>query len=81
MTVPPTFGWEDLATVLVLLSLVALASLVVGAVVASMSRRSEWQGYLGARSSGWEGADDDVPGDASPVREPSPIVTSSSWNR
>ena len=50
MTVPPTFGWEDLATVLLLVSLVALAFLAIGATVASLSARSEWRGYLGARS-------------------------------
>jgi hypothetical protein len=50
MTVPPTFGWEDIASVLLLMSVVALAFLVIGATVASLSARSEWQGYLGARS-------------------------------
>ena len=51
MTVPPTFGWEDIATVLVLLSVVALIFLVIGAAAASFTGRSEWQGYLGERSS------------------------------
>jgi hypothetical protein len=51
MTVPPTFGWEDIATVLVLLSVVALIFLVIGAAAASLSGRSDWQGYLGERSS------------------------------
>jgi hypothetical protein len=50
MTVPPTFGWEDIASVLALLSVVALAFLLLGAAMASMSGHSEWQGYLGARS-------------------------------
>jgi hypothetical protein len=67
MTVPPTFGWEDIATVLLLVSVVALAFLVIGAAAASLGGRSEWQSYLGARSSrpaGPDGAgtrEDDVP--------------------
>jgi hypothetical protein len=65
MTVPPTFGWEDIASVLALVSAVAVAFLLIGAVVASFGGRSEWQGYLGARSSRQEhgaGArEDDVP--------------------
>jgi hypothetical protein len=50
MTVPPTFGWEDIASVLLLVSAVALVFLLLGAAVATLSGRSEWQGYLGARS-------------------------------
>jgi hypothetical protein len=67
MTVPPTFGWEDIAAVLLVVSVVAVAFLLIGAAAASLSGRSEWQGYLGARSSGREtGLDagkqeDDVP--------------------
>jgi hypothetical protein len=68
MTVPPTFGWEDIASVLLVVSLVALAFLLLGAAVASLGRRSEWQEYLGARSgrraAGPDGAvarEDDVP--------------------
>ena len=64
MTVPPTFGWEDIATVLLVLSIVAVALLVIGAAAASLSRRSEWQEYLGERSSrrsaGPDGTDEDV---------------------
>ena len=65
MTVPPTFGWEDIATVLVVVSIVALAFLLIGAAAASLNGRSEWQGYLGARSSRGRAEDglreDDVP--------------------
>ena len=50
MTVPPTFGWEEIATVLALLSVVALGFLLLGVAAASLSGRSEWHGYLGARS-------------------------------
>jgi hypothetical protein len=60
MTVPPTFGWEDIASLLVLLSVVALAFLVLGAAVASLSGRSEWQGYLGARSGRLEAGSDEA---------------------
>ncbi len=49
MTVPPTFGWEDIASVLLLVSVVALAFLLLGAVLATLNGRAEWQGYLGAR--------------------------------
>ncbi len=51
MTVPPTFGWEQIAGVLVILTVVAVAFLLLGAGLASLNRRSEWQAYLGARSS------------------------------
>lgn len=64
MTVPPTFGWEDIAHVLVVVSVVALVFLVLGAVAATLSGRSEWQGYLGSRSPRHEvlaDAEDDVP--------------------
>jgi hypothetical protein len=50
MTVPPTFGWEDIASVLAVISVIALAFLLAGAAVAAFGGRSEWQGYLGARS-------------------------------
>ncbi len=66
MTVPPTFGWEDIASVLALLSVLGLAFLLVAAVASTA--RPDWQGYLGARSGrrepGHGGADtreDDVP--------------------
>ena len=69
MTVPPTFGWEDIATVLLVVSVVAVAFLLIGAAAASLSGRSEWQGYLGARSSGREtGPDAGTQEDDVPVR-------------
>jgi uncharacterized membrane protein len=58
MTVPPTFGWQDIASVLALLSVIALVVLLAGAAVASFAGRSEWQDYLGARSNRY--ADDAV---------------------
>ena len=65
MTVPPTFGWEEIASVLALLSVVALGFLLLGVAAASLSGRSEWHGYLGARShrhaSGAGTREDDVP--------------------
>jgi hypothetical protein len=51
MTVPPLFGWEAIATVLVLLVAVAVAFLVVGALRMGATERSEWQAWLDARSS------------------------------
>jgi hypothetical protein len=50
MTVPPMFGWEDILTVLVTTIAVGLAFLVIGAVLASLSGRGEWQAFLDARS-------------------------------
>ena len=50
MTVPPIFGWEDIASVLLLVSAVALVFLLLGAAAATLSGRREWQGYLGSRS-------------------------------
>jgi len=60
MTVPPTFGWEDIASVLALVSVLALAFLLVG-VLASSTGRTDWQGYLGTRS-GRHGAGSDDAG-------------------
>jgi len=51
MTVPPLFGWEDIAAVLVVLAAVAVAYLVIAAVWAGASGRSEWQAWLDARPS------------------------------
>ncbi len=81
MTVPPTFGWEDIASVLALLSVVALAFLVLGAITASLGGPSDWQGYLGARSSRWEEPVDDVLAASSSEREANPSSRSSSPNR
>jgi hypothetical protein len=50
MTVPPMFGWEDILTVLVVTIAVGVAFLVVGAAVASLSGRGEWQAFLDSRS-------------------------------
>jgi hypothetical protein len=65
MTVPPTFGWEDIATALLVVSVVAVAFLLIGAAAASLGGRSEWHAYLGARSGrGEAGAgvrEDDAP--------------------
>jgi len=58
MTVPPTFGWEDIASVLALVSAVALGFLLLGVAVASFTGRSEWQGYLAARSTRHEAGSD-----------------------
>ena len=50
MTVPPLFGWEDIATVLVLLVAAAVAFLVIATARAGADERSEWQAWLDARS-------------------------------
>lgn len=59
LTVPPTFGWENIATVLLVVSIVAVVFFVIGAAAASLNGRSEWQEYLGARS-GRRGAEPDA---------------------
>ncbi|TQN42836.1 hypothetical protein FHU33_2245 [Blastococcus colisei] len=51
MTVPPLFGWEEIATVLVLLVALGVAFLVVATTRAGAAERSEWQAWLDARSS------------------------------
>lgn len=58
MTVPPLFGWEVVATVLVVLVLVAVAFGLLGAVSGGRSDRSEWQAWLAARSGRPRGAPD-----------------------
>jgi hypothetical protein len=50
MTVPPMFGWQDILTVLVVTILVGVVFLVVGAVLASLAGRGEWQAFLEGRS-------------------------------
>ena len=51
MTVPPLFGWEGIATVLVLLVVLGVAFLVAAMSRAGAGERSEWQAWLDARSS------------------------------
>ena len=80
MTVPPTFGWENIAVVLLVLSVVALTFLVLGAAAASLGGRPEWQGYLGARSRSPEDPVDEDRGTTS-AEELSPSARSSSRNR
>jgi hypothetical protein len=52
LTVPPWFGWEGIATVVVLVVAVAVVFLVVAVTRAGAEQRSEWQAWLDARSSG-----------------------------
>jgi hypothetical protein len=51
LTVPPLFGWEGIATVVVLVVAVAVVFLVVAVTRAGADQRSEWQAWLDARSS------------------------------
>ncbi len=55
MTVPPLFGWELIATVLVLLIVVAVAFVVIATTRVGTDERSEWQAWLDARSSRRQG--------------------------
>ena len=50
MTVPPLFGWEEIATLLVLLLVVAVAFFVASAAGRSQSGRTEFQAWLDGRS-------------------------------
>jgi hypothetical protein len=55
MTVPPLFGWEQVALVVVLLLAVVVALSVVAAVRAGRAGRPEWQAWLEARPSRRDG--------------------------
>jgi hypothetical protein len=50
MTVPLLHGWEIIATVLILLAVVAVAAVVVLAAGRNASGRSDWQAWLDGRS-------------------------------
>jgi hypothetical protein len=52
MTVPPLFGWEFIAVVLVLVVAVAVAFFVLAASGRNVSERAEMQAWLEARSNG-----------------------------
>ena len=51
LTVPPTFGWQEILTVLVLVVAVAVVFLVIGVVSASLNGRREWEAWLDGRTS------------------------------
>ena len=51
MTVPPTFGWQDIAVTLTLVVLVAVvAFMVLAAGRGGTHRRNDWQAWLDGRS-------------------------------
>ena len=50
MTVPPMFGWEDIATVLALVLVAAVVTFLALAVGRSQGGRSDWVAGLDARS-------------------------------
>jgi hypothetical protein len=51
MTVPPVFGWEDIATVLVVVLVLAAVAFLALAAGRARTARSDWQAWLDARSS------------------------------
>jgi hypothetical protein len=51
MTVPPVFGWEDIATVLVVVLVLAAVAFLALAAGRAGTARSDWQAWLDARSS------------------------------
>ena len=50
MTVPPLFGWEDIALALALVVVAAVAGLVFLAAGRARSTQSEWRAWLDGRS-------------------------------
>jgi hypothetical protein len=52
MTVPPLFGWEFIAVVLLLVVALAVAFFVLSAAGRNVSERAEMQAWLEARSNG-----------------------------
>ncbi len=50
MTVPPLFGWEDILAALGMVIVAAVAFLLIAAVCAAFTGRSEWQAFLAGRS-------------------------------
>ncbi|WP_347056973.1 hypothetical protein ABC795_09720 [Blastococcus sp. HT6-30] len=50
MTVPPLFDWHVLASVVILVALVAVATLFTLSARQGASGRAEWQQWLAARS-------------------------------
>jgi hypothetical protein len=50
LTVPPLFGWQEIAVVLVLLVVLGCVFLVVATTRSGSVERSEWQAWLAARS-------------------------------
>jgi hypothetical protein len=51
LTVPVTFGWQDLLEVLGVVVAVAAVVALIGLVAAAVTPRSEWQAWLDARPS------------------------------
>jgi hypothetical protein len=66
MTVPPLFGWQEIAVVLVLLGALGVAFLVLATARAGTGERSEWQAYLAGRSSSGREPVDHVRGAPAP---------------
>ena len=58
MTVPPWFGWGEVALVVVLAVLVGLAACAALLAGRGSSGRSEWQAWLDGRSTGRAGTVD-----------------------
>jgi hypothetical protein len=50
MTVPPLFGWQEIAVLLVLVVVLGVAFLAVATLRAGSAERSEWQAWLDGRS-------------------------------
>ena len=70
MTVPPLFGWESIATVVVVAAIVAVAAVVLLQTGRDTNGRAEWQAWLDGRSADLRhAADDDRAAPASPAGE------------
>ena len=69
LTVPPYHGWENIAAVLVLVALAAVAAAVVLAAGRDLGGRSEWQAWLDGRKADAGAAAEDT-GPGTPIRSP-----------
>ena len=68
MTVPPLFGWESIATVVVVAAVVAVVAVVLLQTGRDIHGRSEWQAWLDGRSADLRQLrDDDRPAPSAPV--------------
>ncbi|MDP9430954.1 MAG: hypothetical protein M3Q47_19775 [Actinomycetota bacterium] len=71
ITVPPWYGWEEIAAVLVLVLVAAVAAAVVLAAGRGVHGRSEWQAWLDGRSaSAGARRGDSRPRPGTPARSP-----------
>jgi hypothetical protein len=76
MTVPPTFGWQDIAVLLTLVVLVAVVAFVVlAAGRGGTPRQHDWQAWLDGRSAAPPAPDESaVPDSVAAGQAPGPTT-------